>query len=103
MGFNKVPLAGILIDVLANHPELATDDILIIWTIEQEMLLETTIGELRGKKPVIDETKRDHFRELALSADPIPNATRWLVILLPLGAFIISTMISSPSGNYVAK
>ena len=65
VGFNKVPLAGILIDVLANHPEFVSDEMLIFWTIEQEVLLETTIGEKRGKTIKIDAAKRDRCRELA--------------------------------------
>jgi hypothetical protein len=65
ISFNKTPLPGILIDALTNHPELALDNMLVIWTIEQEILLETTIGELRGKKVEIDEAKRQYFRELA--------------------------------------
>ncbi len=65
VGFNHIPLPGVLIDVLAGHPELVADDTLIFWIIEQEILLETTAGELRKKKVEIDEEKREECRELA--------------------------------------
>ena len=49
LSFNYAPLSGILIDALANHPELVPDDIGILWTIEQELFLETTMGAVREK------------------------------------------------------
>jgi len=49
LGFNLVPLPGILIDALVNHSELVPDDVLIRWTIEQDLLLDTTMGEIRNK------------------------------------------------------
>ena len=49
LGFNFVPLPVLLIDALANHSELVPDGVLIRWTIEQEMLLDTTMGEIRNK------------------------------------------------------
>jgi len=48
LGFNLVPLPGVLLDALANHSELVPDDALIVWTIEQELLLETTMGNIRN-------------------------------------------------------
>jgi hypothetical protein len=50
LGFNLVPLPGILIETIANHPELVPDDVLIRWTIEQDLLLDTTMGEIRSKE-----------------------------------------------------
>ena len=49
LGFNLVPLPGLVIDALANHPELVPDDVSIRWTIEQDLLLDTTMGEIRNK------------------------------------------------------
>ena len=49
LGFNYAPLPGLLIDALANHPELVPDDVSIHWTIEQDLLLDTTMGEIRSK------------------------------------------------------
>ena len=49
LGFNCVPLPGLLIEALASHPELVPDDVLIRWTIEQELLLDTTMGEIRSQ------------------------------------------------------
>lgn len=65
VSFNKSPLPQVLIDALINHPELAVDDMTIIWTIEQEILLETTMGELRDKWVEINEAESEHFRNLA--------------------------------------
>ena len=50
LGFNLVPLPGLLIDSLANHPELVPDEVLIRWTIEQDLLLDSTMGEIRSKE-----------------------------------------------------
>lgn len=49
LSFNYVPLSSLLIAALVNHPELVPDEMLICWTIEQELLLDTTIGEIRSK------------------------------------------------------
>ncbi len=49
LSFNKVPLPYSLLRTLVEHPELVPDDVLIRWTIEQELLLDTTIGEIRRK------------------------------------------------------
>ena len=49
LGFNYAPLPSILIEALTSHPELVPDDVLIRWLIEQELLLETTMGQVRSK------------------------------------------------------
>jgi len=49
LGFNLVPLPNVLLDALANHPEIAPDETAVIWTIEQELFLQTTIGKIREK------------------------------------------------------
>ena len=49
LGFNLIPLPGVLLDVLANHPEMVPNGTAIVWTIEQELLLDTTMGEIRNK------------------------------------------------------
>jgi hypothetical protein len=49
LSFNYVPLPSILINALVNYPELVPDEVLICWTIEQDLLLETTMGEVRNK------------------------------------------------------
>ena len=49
LGFNLVPLPSVLLDALANHPEIAPDETAVIWTIEQDLFLQTTIGEIREK------------------------------------------------------
>jgi len=49
LGFNYAPLPGLLIEALASHSELVPDDVLIRWTIEQELLLDTTMGEIRSR------------------------------------------------------
>ena len=48
LGFNYLPLPGVLIEALASLSELLPDEVLIRWTIEQELLFETTMGEVRG-------------------------------------------------------
>ena len=49
LSFNDVPLPDSLIPVLVDHPETFPDDILVRWTQEQELILEATLGELRGR------------------------------------------------------
>lgn len=49
LGFNLVPLSSFLIEALANHPELVPDHVLIRWTIEQELLLDITMEQVRSK------------------------------------------------------
>ena len=50
LGFNLVPLPSILLDALANHPEIVPDETNVVWTIEQDLLLDTTVGEIRRKE-----------------------------------------------------
>ena len=47
LGFNYIPLPDQLIQVLIDHPDLAPDNTLVRWTQEQDLILETTLGELR--------------------------------------------------------
>src|SRR5688572_8317905 len=47
LGFNKIPLPYPLLQALIEHPELASDDTVIRWTQEQELIFESTLGELR--------------------------------------------------------
>ena len=49
LGFDLVPLSGLLIEALANHPELVPDEVMVCWLIEQDLLLETTMGDVRKK------------------------------------------------------
>jgi len=49
LGFNYIPLPDQLIQALVDHPELAPDDTLVRWTQEQDLILETTLGELRNQ------------------------------------------------------
>ena len=50
LGFNYAPLSDLLIQALNSHPELVPDEVVVVWTIEQELVLETTIGEVRGNQ-----------------------------------------------------
>ena len=54
LGFNGVPLSDDLIQALIEHPEIIPDETIVRWTQEQELIVETTIGELRklAKKPI---------------------------------------------------
>src|SRR5512141_1812519 len=49
LGFNGVPLPDSLIEALIGHPEIFADDILIRRTQEQDLILEATLGQLRGR------------------------------------------------------
>ncbi len=49
LSFNKVPLPYPLLQTLVEHPELVPDAVLIRWTIEQDLLLDSTMGEMRSK------------------------------------------------------
>jgi len=51
LGFNFTPLPDQLFQALIDHPELAPDDTLVRWTQEQDLILETTLGELRNQAP----------------------------------------------------
>jgi hypothetical protein len=65
LSFNRVPLSGVLIEALVNHPELVPDEALIYWTIEQELWFETTMGEARGKTVDVDPVERKYKRDLS--------------------------------------
>ena len=65
LGFNKVPLPDVLIGAMINYPELVPDEVLIFWTIEQELLLETTMGEVRGKAVDVDPDERNQKRDIS--------------------------------------
>jgi hypothetical protein len=49
LGFNYAPLSDLLIQALAAHPDLIPDDVRISWTIEQDLIIETTMGAVREK------------------------------------------------------
>ena len=49
LGFNYAPLSDRLIQGLSGHPELVSDDVRVIWTIEQELIVETTMEKVRSK------------------------------------------------------
>jgi hypothetical protein len=65
LSFNHIPLSGVLIEALVNHPELVPDEVLIYWTIEQDLWLETTMGEVRGKNVDVDPDERKQKRDLS--------------------------------------
>ena len=50
LSFNDVPLPHSLVDTLVDRPELFPDHVLVRWTQEQELILEATLGELRGRR-----------------------------------------------------
>ncbi len=70
LGFNNAPLPSILINALVNYPELVPDEILIHWTIEQDSLLETTMGEIRSKNFPSSNQKDDKVPELLHQQKP---------------------------------
>lgn len=47
MGFNKLPLSEYLLHALIENEELAPNSTEIIWTQEQELILKSTLGDLR--------------------------------------------------------
>ena len=49
LGFNYVPLSDLLIQALADHPDLVPDDVRVCWMLEQDLILETTMGAIREK------------------------------------------------------
>ncbi len=49
LSFNMRPLSYLLIQALAEHPELAPMETKIVWTQEQELLLETTAGKIKDR------------------------------------------------------
>ncbi len=48
LSFNNLPLPDALLEALVNHPELYPDNLRIRWTQEQDLILEATLGEIRG-------------------------------------------------------
>ncbi len=48
LSFNNIPLPDALLEALVMHPELFPDDVLIRWSQEQDLILEATLGQLRG-------------------------------------------------------
>ncbi len=49
LSFNNLPLPDALLEALVLHPELFPDDVLVRWTQEQDLILEATLGQLRGQ------------------------------------------------------
>lgn len=47
LSFNGVPLSETLLQALMEHPEMIPDDMVVRWTQEQDLIMETTIGDLR--------------------------------------------------------
>lgn len=50
LGFNYVPLPDSLIHAVVNHPELVPDETVVLWLIEQDIFLETTMEKERSNK-----------------------------------------------------
>ena len=50
LSFNNIPLPDSLIEALVDHTELFPDDVLVRWTQEQDLILEATLGQLRGRR-----------------------------------------------------
>lgn len=40
LGFNMVPLSPLIIQALADHPELISEDVLVRWSQEQNVIFE---------------------------------------------------------------
>lgn len=49
LSFNMLPLSYLLIQALADHPELTPAETKVVWTQEQELLLETTVGKIKDE------------------------------------------------------
>ncbi len=49
LSFNNLPLPDAILEALVLHPELFPDDVLVRWTQEQDLILEATLGQLRGQ------------------------------------------------------
>ena len=47
VGFNYTPLSAMLLVALINHPELAPETTAVAWTIEQDVLAQGTLFELK--------------------------------------------------------
>jgi hypothetical protein len=43
LGFNMAPLSYVLIQVLADFPELASGDTRVLWTQEQDLIMDTSV------------------------------------------------------------
>ncbi len=50
LSFNNSPLPDSLVEALVDHAELFPDNIRIRWTQEQDLILEATLGQLRGRR-----------------------------------------------------
>ncbi len=50
LSFNNLPLSDALLEALILHPESFPDDVLVRWTQEQDLILEATLGQLRGRR-----------------------------------------------------
>jgi hypothetical protein len=50
LSFKHVPLSDSLMQALVDHPEFFPDGILVRWTREQDLILEATLGQLRGRR-----------------------------------------------------
>lgn len=47
LGFNYFPLSSALITVLATHPELIPNEVIVCWTAEQDLIWKGTMGKVR--------------------------------------------------------
>lgn len=45
LGFNMVPLSSVLIQILADHPDLAPGDTRVLWTLEQDLIMDTLLDD----------------------------------------------------------
>ncbi len=45
LGFNMLPLSHLIIQALAEHPELIPENVLVRWTQEQELIFEKKIND----------------------------------------------------------
>ena len=48
LGFNYAPLSILLIGALTKLPELVPDEVSVVWTLEQELILATTMSQIRN-------------------------------------------------------
>jgi hypothetical protein len=46
LGFNNAPLSSLLILALIDHPELLSSETTVIWSAEQELVVQGTLSEL---------------------------------------------------------
>ncbi len=47
LGFNYFPLSSALITVLATHPEIVPNEVIVCWTAEQDLIWKGTMGKVR--------------------------------------------------------